>query len=128
MWKEFKEFIARGNVLDLAIGVVMGSAVTAIVNALVDAIIMPIINAVTGNASVEEWVIPIGSASLGVGQLIQAIINFLIIAIILFFILKAVNRLVPKVEEETEDEEIETTDDYLRDIRDLLQSQKVETK
>lgn len=123
MWKEFKDFIARGNVLDMAVGVVLGSAVTAIVNALVDSIIMPLINAVTGNASVEEFVIPIGSASLGVGKLIQAVIDFVIIVIILFFILKAVNKLATKKEKAAE-EKVETTEDYLRDIRDLLQTQQ----
>ena len=88
MWKEFKEFIMRGNVLDLAIGVVMGAAFTAIVNSLVDSIIMPIVTSLTGNASVEDLSVQIGSATMNYGAFIQAVIDFLIIALILFLVVK----------------------------------------
>lgn len=126
MFQEFKEFIMRGNVLDLAIGVVMGTAFTAIVNALVDSIIMPLVTAISGNASVEDLSVSIGSATMNYGIFIQAIIDFLIIALILFFVVKAVNTLSAKVsrEEEIEEEETPQTDIYLREIRDLLKEKQ----
>lgn len=111
MWEEFKDFIMRGNVLDLAVGVVMGSAFTAIVTALVDYIITPIILAISGNANIEDLSIAIGPAQLGVGAFLQAIIDFFIIAIILFFIIKGVNSLSSKLSKEEEEEE-PTAEDY----------------
>ncbi len=126
MLKEFKDFIMRGNVLDLAIGVVMGSAFTAIVNALVENIIMPIVTAVSGNASVEDLSISIGNATLTYGVFLQAVIDFLIIALILFFIIKGVNSLSSRLkkEEEVVEEASPSSEDYLREIRDLLKEQE----
>lgn len=126
MLKEFKDFIMRGNVLDLAIGVVMGSAFTAIVNALVENIIMPIVTAVSGNASVEDLSISIGNTTLTYGVFLQAVIDFLIIALILFFIIKGVNSLSSRLkkEEEVVEEASPSSEDYLREIRDLLKEQE----
>lgn len=127
MWKEFKEFIMRGNVLDLAIGVVMGAAFTAIVNSLVDSIIMPIVTSLTGNASVEDLSVQVGSATMNYGAFIQAIIDFLIIALILFFVVKGLNNLAQRMRREEEPEEVTVpaTEEYLRQIRDLIQDNKI---
>lgn len=127
MWKEFKEFIMRGNILDLAIGVVMGAAFTAIVNSLVDSIIMPIVTSLTGNASVEDLSVQIGSATMNYGAFIQAIIDFLIIALILFLVVKGLNNLSKRMRREEEPEEVvvPATEEYLREIRDLIQDNKI---
>ncbi len=101
--KEFKEFISRGNVMDMAIGIIIGGAFTAIVTALVDSIIMPLITGIFGGLSVKEWAFHIGKSTIAVGALVQAIINFLLIALVLFSVIKAINK-VKKKEEETEEE------------------------
>lgn len=120
MIKEFKEFIMRGNVLDLAVGVIIGSAFSAIVNSLVTDIITPLIVSLTSQASVSELSIKIGSATLTYGNFIQAIIDFLIIAFILFLIIKTANRLSRKEPETQETVEIPQAEQYLKEIRDLL--------
>ncbi|WP_225742898.1 large conductance mechanosensitive channel protein MscL [Marinilactibacillus sp. Marseille-P9653] len=122
MIKEFKEFIARGNVLDLAVGLVMGSAFTAIVNSLVEFIITPIIVALTGEAKIEDLSMDIGKASLQYGEFIQAVINFFLVALVLFFIIKFVNTLSRRIKPEPEETPVEapTVEELLEDIRDLL--------
>lgn len=120
MIKEFKEFIMRGNVLDLAVGVIIGSAFSAIVNSLVTDIITPLIVSLTSQASVSELSIKIGSATLTYGNFIQAIIDFLIIAFILFLIIKTANRISRKEPETQEAVEIPQAEQYLKEIRDLL--------
>lgn len=122
MWNEFKNFIARGNVLDLAVGVVMGSAFTNIVNALVETIIMPIVTALTGNSEIETMSFSIGAANFNYGLFIQAIIDFLIIAFVLFLIVQAANKFMKK--EEAKEEAVPDAEDYLKEIRDLLVEQK----
>lgn len=104
MFKEFKEFIARGNVLDMAIGIIMGSAFTAIVTSMVDDILMPIISGLTAGIDYEDLVVNVAGASLKIGNFINAIISFLIIAFVMFLIVKALNTLhkEKEVEEETE--------------------------
>lgn len=116
MWKEFKKFALRGNVIDLAVGVVVGAAFTAIVNSAVNDLLMPLIGRVTGGldfsssfyialdggmyASLSE--IPEGVAVLKFGSFLQAVINFLIVALCLFFFVRGINRLqepFKKVEE-----------------------------
>ncbi len=101
--KEFKEFISRGNVMDMAIGIIIGGAFTAIVTALVDSIIMPLITGIFGGLSVKEWAFHIGKSTIAVGALVQAIINFVLIALVLFSIIKAINKMKKK-EEEAEEE------------------------
>ena len=101
--KEFKEFIMRGNVMDLAVGVIIGGAFSAIVTSLVDDVIGPIIGMICGGIDFSHLAITVGSAELMVGNFIQAIINFLIVALVLFIIIKAFNKanaLVKKPEEE----------------------------
>lgn len=107
MWAEFKKFILRGNVVDLAIGIVVGSAFIAIVNSLVNDIIMPPIGMLLGQINFADLFISLtgksfasveaaktaGAPTINYGLFINAIINFLIIAVVMFFIIKAINRL-----------------------------------
>ena len=100
--KEFNEFISRGNVMDMAVGIIIGGAFTAIVNSLVEDIINPLLGCFV-SMDFSAWKIPlVGDASLGVGNFINAIISFLIMAFILFSIIKAMNKAasIGKKEEE----------------------------
>ena len=128
MWKEFKEFIMRGNVVELAVGLVMGSAFTAIVNSLVEYIIMPFIAGVAGSASVESLAFTFNGSPIKYVFFLQAIIDFLLIALVLFFAIKGLNTLTRTLrrEEEELDEEppVPTAEDYLKEIRDLLAGQE----
>ena len=105
MFKEFKEFISRGNVLDMAIGLIMGSAFTAIVTSLVDDLLMPIIAGLTAGVNYEDLVVSIGGATLKIGNLINAIISFVIIAFVLFLIVKSINSLHKKNDAPVEETE-----------------------
>lgn len=121
MLKEFKEFIAQGNVLDLAVGVIIGSAFTAIVNSLVEYLINPLIGLFIGGIDFSDWVLKVGDAKFKFGAFINSIISFLIIAFIVFLIVKAVNKMMPKKEVvEATDPQIE----LLTDIRDALAPEK----
>lgn len=115
MWQEFKDFILRGNVLDLAVAVVIGAAFGKIIDALVENIIMPSIALMFGNTDfTSDW------AYMGItyGVFIQAVIDFLIIAAAIFVFIKVINKLTRErfVTEETEDEQLV----LLREIRDAL--------
>ncbi|MEM5568193.1 large conductance mechanosensitive channel protein MscL [Aerococcus viridans] len=128
MLKEFRDFIAKGNVLDLAIGVVMATAFTAIVNSLVSDIIMPFVGLILGSTDFTSITVQLGSAVLTVGNFIQAVITFLIISVVLFFIMKAVASLKSQFEKEdgVEDDEVALVDSQellLTEIRDLLKEQ-----
>lgn len=101
--KEFKTFISRGNVLDMAVGVIVGGAFTAIVTSLVNDIIMPLISLLTGGFDFTALCITLGSgegaATLKYGAFISAVINFLIVAFVIFSVIKAINKMRPKKEE-----------------------------
>jgi large conductance mechanosensitive channel len=99
MLNEFKAFIARGNVLDLAVGVVIGAAFTAIVTSLVDDLINPLIGLIVGGVDFSGLSVGIGDAQFMYGNFITAIIKFLIVAWVVFLIVKGVNRMMPKKEE-----------------------------
>lgn len=99
MFNEFKTFIARGNVLDLAVGVVIGAAFTAIVTSLVDDLINPLIGLIVGGVDFSGLSVGIGDAQFMYGNFITAIIKFLIVAWVVFLIVKGVNRMMPKKEE-----------------------------
>jgi large conductance mechanosensitive channel len=96
MFKEFKEFIMRGNVLDLAVAVVIGGAFGKIVGSLVNDILMPLIGVVMGKINFAELSWQVGEASVKYGAFIQAIVDFLIIAFVIFLIVKAANNLSKK--------------------------------
>ena len=90
--EEFKEFISRGNVMDMAVGIIIGGAFTAIVNSLVADIINPLLGCFV-SMDFSAWTIPlVGEAALGIGNFINAVISFLIMAFILFSIIKAMNK------------------------------------
>lgn len=95
--KEFKEFISRGNVMDLAVGVIMGSAFTAIVNSLVKDMLMPILSMLTGGIDFSSLSVVLGSnefaAKLNYGAFISAIINFLLVAAAIFCMVKGINKI-----------------------------------
>jgi large conductance mechanosensitive channel len=96
MLKEFQAFIGRGNVLDLAVGVIIGGAFGAIVGSLVNDIIMPLIGIILGGIDFTGLAITVGTANVTYGNFIQAIINFLIIAFVIFQIVQVANRFMPK--------------------------------
>lgn len=124
MMKEFKEFISRGNVMDMAVGIIIGGAFTAIVSSLVADIITPIIGMLLGGVNFSELAVTVGSASLTYGNFIQAIINFLLVAWVLFMIVKSMNKMKRKEEEKPAEPEApaEPPEDIvlLREIRDSL--------
>lgn len=119
--KEFKEFISRGNVIDLAVAVVIGGAFTKIVNSLVNDIIMPIIGVIIGGINFEHLMVTVGTAEIKYGMFIQAIVNFLLIAFVIFCIIKAINTFNKKKKDAPE-EPAKPSEDIvlLTEIRDLL--------
>ena len=92
MLKEFKAFITQGNVLDLAIGIIIGSAFGKIVTSLVDDIIMPIVGMLMGGQDFSKLAITVGSANVKYGNFIQVVVQFLIVAYVIFILVKAANR------------------------------------
>ena len=120
MVKEFKQFIARGNVIDLAVGVIVGAAFTAIVNSLVKNIINPLLGLLVGRIDLSNLVIKIGESTFRYGSFINSIINFIIIAFVVFLIVKVINKITRREEKK---KTVPTSEDYLREIRDLLEKQ-----
>ncbi|WEV43297.1 large-conductance mechanosensitive channel protein MscL [Lactobacillus sp. ESL0684] len=122
MLKEFKEFIKRGNVMDLAVGVIIGGAFTDIVNSLVKNLINPLLGLFVGKIDLSNLTLKIGAATFKYGEFINTIINFLIIAFIVFLLVKAMNKITNSEKEQSEQKPPEpTAEDYLKQIRDLLQ-------
>ena len=102
---EFKKFISRGNVMDMAVGIIIGGAFTSIVTSLVDDIINPILG-LFGGADLSALSIPLrGEASLNIGSFLAAIINFLIMALIVFTMMKAINKFQEKTKKPEEPKE-----------------------
>ncbi|GAX48109.1 large-conductance mechanosensitive channel protein MscL [Pseudolactococcus reticulitermitis] len=122
MLKEFKAFILRGNVLDLAVGVIIGGAFTAIVKSLVDNLINPLIGIFVHNGALAQLSFKLGNASFAYGKFLNDVLNFIITAFVIFILVKAINKLFSANQtEEAEEvaainEEVET----LKEIRDLL--------
>lgn len=125
MFKEFKEFISKGNVLDLAVGVIVGGAFGKIVTSLVDDIIMPIIGLIIGGIDFSGLSLKIEEATVKYGMFIQNIVNFLIIAFSIFLVVKAVNkmrRIKPEKEEPPVEPKKSNEEILLTEIRDLLKN------
>lgn len=137
MFKEFREFILRGNVLDLAVGIIMGTAFTAIVNSLVNDMIMPPIGLLLGGVdfsnlffqlSGRETLFPVladaqkaGVATLNYGVFVNALVKFIIISFAVFLLVKAANRMLPKPDDAPAAEPVTPEDVVLlREIRDAL--------
>jgi len=126
MLKEFKKFIQRGNVIDLAVGVIMGGAFGKIVSSLVEDVIMPLIGIVMGGLDLTKISIKIGDANIKIGSFWQNIIDFLIIALCVFFIVKLINKLTPTKKEEKKETPapaISKEAELLEEIRDLLKKE-----
>lgn len=98
MLKEFKKFATKGNIMDLAVGVVIGGAFQSIINSLVNDIIMPTISILTGKIDFSDMVFTVGEASIKYGNFITAIVNFLIIAFSIFLAITYMNKLAKKME------------------------------
>lgn len=135
MIKEFKEFISRGNVVDLAVGVIIGGAFGKIVSSLVDNILMPIIGAIIGGIDFSNLHIEIGKANIMYGLFIQNVIDFLIVAFCIFIFVKLINKLnnigaiIKKKEDETEEQvNVEDELSVLKEIRAELKKQNKTTK
>lgn len=126
LFEEFKTFIKRGNVIDLAVGVVIGGAFSTIVSSLVNDIIMPLIGVIIGGYDFTNLSLKVKDASINYGSFIQNVINFLIIAFCIFILVKVINKFLHKAKEEEKKEEAKEepkkSDEVilLEEIRDLL--------
>ncbi|GIN95419.1 large-conductance mechanosensitive channel [Siminovitchia terrae] len=124
MWEDFKKFAIQGNILDLAVAVVIGGAFGKIVSSLVDNIIMPLVGALLGGHSFENLSITIGDSVIKYGIFIQSIVDFFIIAVSIFLFIKLLVKLKIQKEEEEPEPEVEPDIELLSEIRDLLKEQK----
>ena len=127
--KEFKEFISRGNVVDLAVGVIIGGAFGKIVTSVVNDILMPVIGVIIGGIDFKGLKLPIGDAEILYGNFIQNVIDFLIVAACIFVFVKVINKFFSKKEEEEEVKEEVPAEPVkseevllLEEIRDLLKN------
>ena len=126
-FKEFKAFAMKGNVVDMAVGVIIGGAFGKIVTSLVNDIVMPAISLLTGKINIADLAYVVGAnedgsaISLNYGMFLQNIIDFLIIAMSIFVVIKLISKLQkPKVEETPKAPELTTEEKLLTEIRDLL--------
>ena len=99
MLKEFKEFALKGNAIELAVGVVVGTAFQTIVKSLVNDIIMPLISLLFGNVDFSQWIWEIGNVKVAYGSFISAIVNFVLVAFSLFLVVRYINKINKKIEE-----------------------------
>jgi large conductance mechanosensitive channel len=126
MWKEFRDFMFRGNVIDLAVAVIIGAAFGAIVTSLVNDIIMPLVGIILGGVDFSGLSVQVGQAAIAYGKFIQAIVNFVIIALALFLVVKGANKLqkqkaaAPPPAPPAPSAEVK----LLTEIRDLLKSRR----
>ena len=124
-FREFKTFASRGNVIDLAVGVMLGSAFSAITNSLINDIVMPFLGIFTSQITFSDLTLTIGGAVIAYGNFIQAVLNFLVMSFVIFCMVKAINRLhrkkeeAPKAPPKPSNEEI-----LLAEIRDLLKEKR----
>ncbi len=125
MWSEFKKFAIKGNVVDLAVGVIIGGAFGKIVTSLVEDLIMPVIGLLLGGISFADLKVQVGETAIMYGSFIQTVVDFLIIALSIFFLVKFINRFRKKEEEEAPEPEPAASNEeiLLTEIRDLLRQQ-----
>ena len=119
---EFKTFAMKGNVMDLAIGVIIGAAFGKIVSSLVENIIMPLVGAILGGKNFDSYSVSVGGATLKYGMFIGAIIDFIIIALVLFMVIKLMNRMSKKKVETPATAEKPADIKLLEEIRDALRT------
>lgn len=123
--EEFKAFIARGNVMDMAVGVIIGGAFSAITTSLINDIIMPLLGIFTNSISFAELSVTVNGAVITYGNFIQAVLNFIIMALVVFCIVKGMNRLHKKKEEAPPaPPEPSSQEKLLMEIRDLLKEKQ----
>ena len=122
MFKEFKTFVMRGNVMDLAVGVIIGAAFGKIVTSLVNDVLMPLLGILLGKVNFTDLTIKIGSATVKYGMFIQNIVDFLIVAFCIFLMVKVINKIMKKKDDDNKEEKIVKSDELktLEEIRDLL--------
>ncbi|MFN2646666.1 MAG: large-conductance mechanosensitive channel protein MscL [Burkholderiales bacterium] len=118
--KEFREFAVKGNVVDLAVGVIIGSAFGKLVSSLVADIIMPLIGILVGGVHYEDLVIEVGDAQITYGKFIQNVIDFLVIAWVIFLMVKVINHFRRKDEKQPQAAPPARQEQLLEEIRDLL--------
>lgn len=120
MWNEFREFALKRNAMDLAIGVVLGSAFQKIVDALVQQVLMPPLNWLSGNVDTASWTLNLGAVPIGIGALVNAVLQFGLISLAVFLLVKALNRLHVREANEQPEPKPDPNVELLREIRDLL--------
>ena len=125
---EFKEFISKGNVIDMAVGVVIGSAFSKIVSSLVNDVIMPLVGIIIGGLDFSSLTITIKDSSINYGLFIQNIVDFLIISACIFTVVKIMNKFKKKKEEEPTPTETPEDIKLLTEIRDLLKKENKKNK
>ena len=120
--KEFKEFAMKGSLIDMAVGIIIGAAVGKMVSTLVENILMPIVGVFMGGVNFQDLSIKVGDAAIGYGAFIQSLIDFLIVAFVIFMILKAISKMKANFEQEKVEAPAEDPADValLTEIRDLL--------
>lgn len=120
--EEFKAFAMKGNVMDLAVAVVIGAAFGKIVSSLVDNIIMPLIGILSGGIDFTNFTFEFGNSVITYGYFIQSVVDFLIVAFVIFMAIKAMNKLQAKEASKPEAQQVEPTEEVklLREIRDSL--------
>jgi len=118
--KEFREFAIKGNVVDLAVGVIIGAAFGKIVSSLVGDIIMPLVGILIGGVEFESLVFMVGEAKVAYGKFIQNVVDFVLVAIVIFLLVKAINHFRRKGEEEPKAAPPPRDVQLLEEIRDLL--------
>ena len=129
MIKEFKKFISRGNVVDLAVGVVVGTAFSKIVSSLVDNIIMPLVGIIIGGIDFTKLSLTIFDVKIQFGIFLQNVVDFLIIAFCIFIAVKVFNKILHKEEKKEEVKPTKSNEEILlEEIRDLLKEKKKKTK
>ncbi len=126
MVKEFKEFISKGNVIDLAVGVVIGGAFGSIVTSLVNDIMMPLIGVILGGINFSGLTFHVKDATIYYGLFLQQVVNFIIVAFCIFTLIKFMNKLNRKKEKEEQKEAPKKSDEVLllEEIRDVLKKRK----
>lgn len=120
MWQAFKAFIAQGNVIDLAVGIIIGAAFGNIVSSLVDHVLMPSIGLLLGGIDFTSLAVNVGEVKIEYGIFIQSVVDFLIIAFSIFIIIRFISKMRKKKAEEEMVEEVDEQTELLREIRDLL--------
>ena len=118
--KEFREFAVKGNVVDLAVGVIIGAAFGKIVSSLVADIIMPLVGILIGGISYEDLVLEVGDAQVTYGKFLQNVLDFIIVAFVIFWMVKVINHFRRKQQEEPKAAPPPRQEQLLEEIRDLL--------